>query len=69
MLQRAKIAKQISSFILDEQELTDADVEILRDVVFALKWSAETNSLLKQQLIPLQELNAKEMLDSFPPEA
>lgn len=62
-LHRAKFAKQLSTLIQDEDELTDADVEILRDVLFSLQWSPATNALLTQQMIPVRELAAQEMFN------
>ena len=57
-MNRTREAEAIAGRILadDPPELTDGDVRLVKELVFALIWSEETNQLAKQQMSSLLEM-------------
>lgn len=52
----------IASHMFDPNEMSDFDVSLLWELVFALTWSHETNEFAKKQMEPIFASNEVERL-------
>ena len=63
MVDRLKIGTRICAAILDENELSEFDVNMVEELVFALTWSPELQAYAKQHMLEIIGMNNLERVN------